>query len=149
MLQIRVKDADVVTLCVLHPREHGGLFAEVAGKRDVLYPLVVLREFLDLRERVVPAAVVDKNQVKTVVGALRDDTAHFVVEQRQHIALVVAGDNQVNCFHPRFSSAKCCSAACSCKSSSIGSKFKLSSCSAVRVTSVSGVRPLPSKASLV
>lgn len=96
VLAVGVHDGDVVASGVLKASEHGGLFAEIAREREVFDTRVGMAERFKLSKSVVATAVVDENELETVILESGHDRSDFAIKNREGFALVVARDDDTD-----------------------------------------------------
>ncbi len=97
MLQIGIHDNAVVALCVLQSGVDTGLLAEIARERDIAHSLVIFRHDAQRAQCAVLRAVVDeqifKFQLRMLFLHFRRNLCDLLIEHRQNLLLVIAGDD--------------------------------------------------------
>ena len=92
VLEIAVDDHHAVALCLLEPREHRGLLAEVAAEADADHVRIGRAAAQDFAPGAVAGAVVDKQKLIVDPG-VSEDYAEAFGRDGDHFFFIVRGEN--------------------------------------------------------
>ena len=88
MLQVSIHADDAISVRIVDARDHGRLMAKVAGEGYHLHLLVPSRILSQNREAVVPAAIVDKQEL-IIPGKNLQDQLDRLIKHRQCLFFIV------------------------------------------------------------